>query len=133
MPSDGFYEWRSENGIKQPFRIGMKGGGVFAFAGLWESWNDPEDGARALETFTILTTTANAKLHPIHSRMPVILPAEHYAVWLDAEIGTEEIPLGPYPAEPMAFYRVNKRIGNVRNDDPGCIAPLNKPAASPAL
>jgi len=89
VPADGFYEWRTENGRKQPFRIGIKGGGVFAFAGLWESWTAPEGAGGAIapgdavETVTIITTDANEKLRPIHHRMPVILPVEGYATWLD--------------------------------------------------
>jgi len=129
VPADGFYEWRTENGAKQPFRIGMKGGGAFAFAGLWESWTDPEAGGEALETFTILTTTANPKLAPIHPRMPVIVPAVNHAGWLDPDADPTAIPLGAYPVEPMAFYRVGTRVNAVRNDDPACIAPL---AAAPA-
>ena len=127
VPADGFYEWRTENGVRQPFRVGMKGGAPFAFAGLWERWTDPADEARSLETFTILTAAANAKLRPIHPRMPVILPAERFAAWLDA--APVDFPLGPYPAEPMAFYRVGTRVNNVRNDDPACIEPLNPPPA----
>ena len=129
VPADGFYEWRTENGAKQPFRIGMKGGALFAFAGLWEHWTDPADAARTVETFTILTTAANAKLRPIHPRMPVILSADRFAAWLDADAGPADVPLGPHPVEPMAFYRVGTRVNNVRNDDPACIEPLNPPSA----
>ena len=129
VPADGFYEWRTEDGAKQPFRIGMKGGGAFAFAGLWESWADPEGGDDAVETFTILTTAANAKLHAIHHRMPVILPQELYAAWLDPAADPHAIALGPYPGEPMAFYRVSTRVNYVRNDDPGCVEPLTPTAA----
>ena len=133
VPADGFYEWRTEQGRKQPFRIGLKGGGPFAFAGLWESWTAPEgrgeDADAHLETFTILTTEANEKLRAIHPRMPVILPGAAYEPWLDAAATPPEAALAwlcPYPAEPMAFYRVSTRVNNVRNDDPDCIAPLER-------
>ena len=133
VPADGFYEWRSEGGAKQPFRIGMKGGAPFAFAGLWESWTDAENDNEAVQTFTIVTTSANAKLHPIHHRMPVILPQDRYAAWLDPTADPtadpNDVALGPYPDEPMAFYRVSKRVNNVRNDDFACVEPLNPPAA----
>jgi len=125
VPADGFYEWRTEDGRKQPFRIGMKGGAPFAFAGLWERWTPPE-GGETIESVTIITTDANDKLRPIHGRMPVILDPADYGAWLDrAPEGAEaERMLGPYPAEPMAFYRVGTRVNNVRNDDPTCIEPL---------
>jgi len=133
VPADGFYEWRLEDGKKQPFRIGLKGGATFAFAGLWESWSPagPKDPAAALETFTILTTEANAKLAPIHERMPVMLASEAHAAWLEPASPIEALRrlLVPFPAEPMAFYRVSARVNNVRNDDADCIRPLNpKPA-----
>ena len=136
VPADGFYEWRMEDGRKQPFRIGMKGGDPFAFAGLWERWAVKSTGAGLnegdeVETVTIVTTIANDKLHLIHARMPVILPPEAFEGWLnpDNDLGTACALLKPHPAEPMAFYRVGQMVNNVKNDDPGCTAPLNASAA----
>lgn len=129
VAADGFYEWRTEDGKKQPFRIGMKGGAAFAFAGLWESWSPPDapETEPALETVTIVTTAANDKLHPIHHRMPVILDAADYGAWMDAD-GVDskaaQALLKPFAAEPMAFYRVNPVVNNARNDTPACIEPL---------
>ncbi len=123
VPADGFYEWRAEDGRKQPFRIGMKGGAPFAFAGLWERW-EPE-GGDVVETVAIVTTDANEKLRPIHHRMPVIVAPDDYTAWLDTEAGDTgpaRALLRPYPGEPMAFYRVDPRVNNARNDDPECIA-----------
>ncbi len=126
VPADGFYEWRREGEIKQPYRIGMSGGQAVAFAGLWESWSGAEDGA-VVETFTILTTEANRKLRPIHPRMPVILAPESYETWLDASPETAERALSiarPFAAGPMAFYRVSTRVNSPRNDDPDCLKPI---------
>lgn len=135
IPADGFYEWRMEDGAKQPFRIGMKGGAPFAFAGLWERWCAPAASTgiaegEIVETFTIITTVANDKLRPIHARMPVILSPETFDRWLDAANDTAPLLsfLGPYPADPMAFYRVGTTVNNVRNDDPSCIKPLSEAA-----
>ena len=80
-----------------------------------------------VESVTIVTTAANQKLHPIHPRMPVILDAADYAAWLDtgAVEGADALALlRPYPADPMAFYRVSPRVNNARNDDAACIEPL---------
>jgi len=133
VPADGFYEWRMEDGHKQPFRIGMKGGAPFAFAGLWERWTATGAGldeGDEVETVTIVTTLANEKLRPIHARMPVILPPEAFDSWLDPanDPAAARALLKPYPAEPMAFYRVSQAVNNVRNHDPGCTAPLNSAA-----
>ena len=132
IPADGFYEWRTEDGRKQPFRIGMKGGAPFAFAGLWERWTAKaasrgiEEG-QEVETFTIITTEANDRLRPIHHRMPVILPPEDHARWLDPANDSDNLLalLRPYPADPMAFYRVSTAVNNVRNDTPSCTEPLS--------
>ena len=132
VPADGFYEWRTEGALKQPFRIGMAQGGPFAFAGLWESWPGNDDDDAAVETFTILTTEANRRLHPIHPRMPVILAPEAYQTWLDGRPETTERALAllrPFAGEKMAFYRVSRRVNSPRNDDPDCLEPISDAGA----
>lgn len=131
VPADGFYEWRMEDGRKQPFRIGMKGGAPFAFAGLWDRWTAAADGpgfaaGDAVETVAIITAPANDKLRPIHPRMPVILPPDAFDRWLapGGDPGAALALLRPYPPEPMAFYRVGEAVNAVRNDDPGCLEQL---------
>jgi len=131
VPADGFYEWRREGEVKQPFRIGMKGGKPFAFAGLWECWEGTGDET-AVETFTILTTVANRKLRPIHHRMPAILAPESYGIWLDTRPDNTNRALSvlkPFSDEPMAFYRVSTRVNGPRNDDPDCVKPISPFAA----
>jgi putative SOS response-associated peptidase YedK len=96
VPADSFFEGPKA----KRFRIGMKGGGVFAFAGLWDVWEG--DGAR-LGTCCFLTTTPNELVQPIHARMPVILPPAAYAAWLDPGTPVPELKalLRPYPAGEM--------------------------------
>ena len=123
VPADGFYEWRLENGKKQPFRIGMNGGAPFAFAGLWERWASPEGDE--INSVAIVTTEANEKLRPIHARMPVILDPNDYDQWLGETTETiAQTLLRPYPPGDMAFYRVGLRVNSVRHDDIECISPL---------
>ena len=131
VPADGFYEWRREDGGKQPFRIGFADGGLFAFAGLWESWTGPSEGNDAatgpVESVTIITTDANRKLRPIHHRMPVILDPDDYVTWLDPDPTAAPAVLEllkPHAPEAMAFYRVGRQVNDARNDDPACIAPF---------
>lgn len=76
VPADGFYEWLKTDAGKQPYRIALADGGVFAFAGLWDRWALP--GQDAVESFTIITTAANELLSPIHDRMPVMLDPAAY-------------------------------------------------------
>jgi putative SOS response-associated peptidase YedK len=78
IPSDGFFEWRKEKGGKVPLFIHLKNGKPFSFAGLYSIWASPE--GKELSTCTIITTTANKLLEPIHDRMPVIIPKENREV-----------------------------------------------------
>ncbi len=125
VPADGFYEWqRREGGPRQPYHVRLRGGEVFAMAGLAERWQG-EDGA-VLETFAILTTDAPQPLASIHDRMPVILPRELHAVWLDRELRDSEslLPLlRPLPPEWIEFRPVSRWVNTPTHDDPRCLAP----------
>ncbi|MDX1486415.1 MAG: SOS response-associated peptidase, partial [Alphaproteobacteria bacterium] len=97
----------------------------FAIAGLWEHWQSP-DGSE-IESVTLLTTTPNDLLTPIHNRMPVILDEKDYDLWLDPAAqhpGEVQPLLKPFPSERMTFYPVSTQVNNPRNEDPGCIVPL---------
>ena len=133
IPADGFYEWKTERGRKQPYRIALASGAPFAFAGLWERWEGSgggvgEDGA--IESCAIVTTEANARLQAIHPRMPVILAPEAYDLWLDpATPGAQaQALLRPAPSEWFTAYRVSPKINSPAHDDPALIAPLDEAA-----
>ena len=94
-----------------------------AFAGLWDEWHGSGDAA--LRTFTILTTTPNDLMSPIHARMPVILRPEQEAAWLDTEANRDwQRELGPFPSDLMAAYPVSARVNSPRYDDSSRIEPL---------
>lgn len=135
IAADGFYEWRSEGGQKQPYRVALADGGPFAFAGLWERWTKGADGA-PVESCTIVTTEANERLRPIHPRMPVILDPADFDAWLDPDTPGPEAQalLRPFPGDRLTAYRVSRLINNVANDDPSLIAPIDvaEPEADPA-
>jgi len=125
IPADGFYEWKQEDGRKQPVYIRMKDGDPFAFAGLWEHWEGKE--GQTIESCTILTTEPNDLLSQIHNRMPVILAQKDYEQWLNLDlhdIAHLNPLLQPYPADSMTAFPVNLRVNNPRHDDPLCIEPL---------
>jgi len=132
IPADGFYEWKTERGRKQPYRIALEGGAPFAFAGLWERWEGSGE-AGAVESCTIVTTEANARLKAIHHRMPVILAPGAYEAWLDpATPGAEaQALLRPAPSEWFTAYRVSPKINSPANDDPALIAPLDEADEAP--
>ncbi len=136
IPADGFYEWKTERGRKQPYRIALESGAPFAFAGLWERWEgsggDGAPGIGAIESCTIVTTEANERLRAIHHRMPVILAPEAYDLWLDPDApgAQAQALLGPAPSEWFTAYRVSPKINSPANDDPALIEPLGEAAGA---
>jgi putative SOS response-associated peptidase YedK len=125
--ADGFYEWQASAGKgKQPFYFTLADEQPFAMAGLWEAWSAPDGSTR--HTCTILTTSANELLTPIHDRMPVILPPEAYARWLDPGMRHAEALydlLGPFPADAMRARPVSTLVNRVANNGPELIAAQN--------
>ncbi|MCA9493307.1 MAG: SOS response-associated peptidase [Myxococcales bacterium] len=118
--ADGFYEWeRTDPKNKVPHLIQLREGKPFGMAGLWERWTDPESG-EDVYSCTIVTTGPNTLMNGIHDRMPVILPAESWATWLDPDVQDPakltEL-LVPYPAEDMQERAVSRKVGDVKNKD----------------
>jgi putative SOS response-associated peptidase YedK len=125
IPADGFYEWQKVGKAKQPYCFEVNLGELFAFAGLWETWNDPN--GKPLETCSILTTTANALTAAIHDRMPVILDPHRYDLWLDpltTDTAVISDFLKPFDARLMNCFPVGSRLNRTVNDDPQCSAPV---------
>jgi putative SOS response-associated peptidase YedK len=125
IPADGFYEWRKVPGQKrkQPFYFRLRGGGLFAFAGLWQP---PNENSGGVPTCTILTTAPNEMVKQVHNRMPVILEPAFEELWLDRSV-TDAAQVTPllraYPAEQMEAYRVREQVSSPSNDGPGLIEP----------
>ena len=119
--ADGFYEWKKEGKQKLPYYFQLAGGEPFAFAGLWDRWRGPEGaGEEPVETCTIVTTTANELCGEFHERMPVILRASDYDLWLNPEVKESERLLAlllPTPACEMQARGVSARVNSVKNDD----------------
>lgn len=124
LPATGFYEWQQTNGRKQPMYIHAAEGGIVSLAGLWEVWQSPDGGL--LETCTILTTTPNSLMEPIHNRMPVILDPLDYGMWLDADTPPDQLHhlLRPYDPARLDAYPVSAAVNRPQNDSVECITPL---------
>ncbi len=122
--ADGFYEWRQEGGKKTPMFVRMRDGRPFAFAGLYDDWKSPE--GKNIRTFTIITTSPNKVLAPIHDRMPVILPREAYQAWLGegGDDGGVLDLLRPFPEKGMEAYQVSPTVNLPGHDAPDCIQPV---------
>ncbi len=99
-------------------RYALDDGSPFGFAGLWTSWRDPESG-ESLRSCTIITTTANDIVAPVHDRMPVVLPRGVEEEWLDRDVPVEAALslLQPYPSEHMIAADASMLVNSVKNDD----------------
>ena len=125
IPADGFYEWVRTGKVKQPYCFEVNDGELFAFAGIWDHWRDPNNNI--VETCSILTTSPNALTSAVHDRMPVILDPDNYDIWLDPgmrDVATASEVLKPYLAQLMRCYPISTRINHVANDDEECSAPV---------
>ncbi|MBA4422058.1 MAG: hypothetical protein C0390_03015 [Syntrophus sp. (in: bacteria)] len=102
IPADGFYEWQKTSKIKIPLRFTLKSGQPFGFAGLYETWISPEK--EPVHTCTIITTQSNELIRPIHDRMPVIVPKDREAFWIDPDNRHQKellLTLKPYSSDEM--------------------------------
>ncbi len=135
--ADGYYEWQRSGPAKQPYFIRQQSGDPFGMAGLWERWRDPASGEE-LDSCTLITTTPAASIAHVHDRMPVILPLERQAEWLDPvneDTGRLDRLLVPFSSRLLHCHPVSRRVNSARNQGPELIAPVDgdAPAVSGQL
>lgn len=149
VPANGFYEWKAHPRRRRPHYIQLCGGALFGFAGLYERWRGASAPAKQrdllppadetpVESFTLLTTEANARIRPLHDRMPVILPPEAYARWLDPQLEDpdtlsallrEAAPV----AEGLVYHPVGWQVNRPAHDAADCIRELALPSPDEAF
>ena len=123
--ASGFYEWRREGKGKVPMWFKLKTGQSFVFAGLWDSWKQPD--GNLLRTYTIITTEPNAVLLPVHNRMPVMLSDNDALAWINTNQLSHALSLlKPFPAALMDGYDVSELVNNPQNESARCIVPVNE-------
>ena len=123
--ADGFFEWRKEGKEKIPTYIFRKSKEAFALAGLWDTWKSPE--GEVVQSCTILTTTPNDFISPVHNRMPVLLSGEAEALWLDpvTEDASVVTPLlVPCSVEELDSFVVSQLVNSPKNNVPECVLPV---------
>ena len=136
VPSDGFYEWQQTGGTRKlPWFLGPVGvRAVLAMAGLWSVWKDPVTGLWVTSA-AVITTDANTDVSAIHDRMPVLLPRDSWAAWLDPEERDQDLlrsMLTPAPDGILDIHPVSTRVNDVRNDGPELMQPYTgAPGTSP--
>jgi putative SOS response-associated peptidase YedK len=135
LPADGYFEWLRVDGRKQPYFVRPRDGGVLAMAGLYEMWRDPtrdaDDPHRWFWTVAVVTTAAEEGLGWLHDRMPLVVPPERYAAWLDPEPPDEARLRGLLtqpPAGRLTAYPVSPEVNTVANNFPRLLDPVPAPA-----
>jgi len=124
--ADGYYEWQvAREGPKQPYFIRRADRAPFAMAGLWERWQG-RAGAQPLESCVIVTGAASANLSHVHVRMPVIIPRDSYAAWLDPALGSDAVAplLAPAAGEPLVAVAVSRRVNSPSQQGPELLEPI---------
>jgi putative SOS response-associated peptidase YedK len=124
IPASSFYEWqKTGTSRKQPYRIRPRDGELFALAGFWERWNDPQ--GEQVETRTILTAEANELMRPLHDRMPVILDTSAEDVWLDPRSSADSLRslFVPFASTEMEAFPVIAWVSNPKHEGPRCLEP----------
>jgi putative SOS response-associated peptidase YedK len=139
IPADSFFEWQERGGKRQPFRVMLKSGEPFFFAGLWDRWVKPPSRknfdtdldeappSETIDSFTIITRAANEAIAPLHDRMPVIIASNHFGWWMkddDPRSEMHKLAMDAPPDEPMKIYPVSDLVNSPKTDDPRCIKPV---------
>jgi putative SOS response-associated peptidase YedK len=135
IPADGFYEWRREGRRKQPFLIHTPTDEPLAFAGLWAPWRDPTSGGWLLSA-AVVTTAANATVGRLHDRMPVILAADAWRLWIDPDVGDPDLLqdlLRPAPDDMLELVPVSPLVNNASNEGAELLRPPAHADDEPAL
>lgn len=125
VPFSGWYEWKTENGKKQPYLIEPVNGEPAAFAGIWSTWHGP-GGDFWLETMAIVTASTTGPMKKLHHRRPLVVVPDQYDAWLQPQDPLPRGFLGGFDWAPETAFHwrsVSNKVNNVRFDDEACLAP----------
>ena len=131
VPVDGFYEWQKTRAGRMPHYIRLAEDAPLLLAALWDRWQRGD--AAPIESFTILTTPANALLKGIHDRMPAIIDRADLTRWLDRgnrDVAAVTELLQPFPVDRLREYPVTRRVNSAANEGPDLIEPTPTPEPS---
>jgi putative SOS response-associated peptidase YedK len=118
LPLTGFFEWRDVQKVKYPYFIQFAHPGSLAVGVIYDSWMNPAS-AKAVNSFSIVTTAANPLMEMIHNtkkRMPLILEPDGLDAWLNpgtpAEVVRELIQ--PCSESRLKAYTISRNVNNPR-------------------
>jgi len=121
--ADGYYEWKNESNKKVPYYLRDPNDKLLSMAGLYDVWQNPN--GLFVQSYTIITKSAQNNLSNIHNRMPVILPQEHLNTWLKNEKHSESnaLELANNSMPDLEYFPVSLLVNSVKNNSPECLKP----------
>ena len=129
LPATGYYEWASELGkykTKQPIYISRDDKKLLAFTGIFQSWTSPS--GRVIQSVSIITRQAVGQLALVHSRMPVFLPRDRWADWMNPKINDvakiRSLMDIPNPDANLGFHPVSSAVNSITGSGPELIEPI---------
>ncbi|EWH03240.1 SOS response-associated peptidase [Halomonas sp. BC04] len=125
VPADGWYEWLTVEGCKQPHYLTRRDGEPLWFAGIWTERPDGKPSC------AILTEPARGVAKAIHPRMPLILDQQSLEPWLDPELTDRETirrQVHHLAHGQLTHWSVSSRVNRPVKDDQSLIGPIT-PAA----
>ena len=133
VPATGYYEWRLEHGIKQPYWIHDLDHRILMFAALWENWKSP--AGDWVQSFAIITRDAVEPLSQLHDRMPLMLAAPALADWLHAHADVAAAIADAAAPPNLVWHPVDRAVANPRSEgrrliDPVALPPAPEPGSS---
>jgi len=125
VPASGYYEWRLEHGVKQPYWIHDLDHPVLMFAGLWENWKQPD--GEWLQSFALITRAAVDPMSQLHDRTPLMLQAPALAGWLHGDAAEATAIANDAKAPRLVWHPVTRAVSNPRSNGRGLIDPVALP------
>jgi len=125
VPFTGWYEWKTENGLKVPYHVKPCSGDPAAFAGIWATWHGP-DGESWLETMAIVTAPTESSMRSLHHRRPLVVRPAEYTSWLQAYDPLPRDFLGSFNWDVehnFEWSAVSRKVNNVRMEGVACLEP----------
>jgi putative SOS response-associated peptidase YedK len=122
IPADGFYEWtKGDGGARLPWYIRRQDQAPLVMAGVWQDWEDAE--AR-IATCAVVTTAAGPDTAHLHDRVPLILGADDWPLWLgEAGHGAATL-MRPPGAGLLEAWRVGVAVNSNRAEGAALRVPL---------
>lgn len=124
VPANGFYQLVGQGNEKHAYYLQLKGVPLFAFAGIYSTW---DDNGTARSTYSVITSDAPYSLRQLGDRMPIILSKDEEARWLDTSVTDANAlfdMLRPISSEQLLVSEVSADIHSLKIDTPKLITPL---------